>query len=446
MAYMSATPSFVIRGLAGERKLRGTVRINGAKNAALKAMAAAILFDGPVTLKNVPDNDDIKTMSKILCDLGAFVSKEGAHTLVIDSSAIKSTDIDPKLAGTMRASVVLTGPMLGRFGKVSFPAPGGCVIGARPIDLFINGYEKMGAVTALDEKKCIYRIKAPESLNGTRVSFEKKSVGATETLMMAAVLGKGKTVLTNCALEPEIVNVAEWLNACGATIRGVGSPVIEIEGTNGNLLSSKGPCYTAIPDRIEAGSFLILGALCAKELTIEDCRPDHLGSVIDVLKASGVNIELTQSSIHIDNTNHINNAKLATTLKPFDIRTSEYPGFPTDLQAPLVVLLTQTKGESTVVETIFEGRFKYIEDLNKMGADIVLVGHQEIRIHGPTIFKELPDGGEVRAHDIRAGFAIVLAALIGKGEFTVNNIQLIDRGYEKLEERLQILGAVIERS
>jgi UDP-N-acetylglucosamine 1-carboxyvinyltransferase len=455
---MSSTPSFVIQGLAGEKKLRGTIKINGAKNAALKAMAAAVLFDGPVILKNVPDNADVETMTEILKRLGATVAwsrekGEGSReksagndgTITIDSTSIDSTDIDAKLAAGMRASVVLTGPLLGRFNRVNFPAPGGCVIGARPIDLFIEGYKKMGAST--EEDKLSYHIETSSGLKGTEIFFNKQTVGGTETLMMAAVLAKGKTILKNCAMEPEIVNVAEWLNSCGAKIKGVGTPTIEISGTNRKLLSAKKP-YVAIPDRIEAGSFLILGALCAEELVIEDCEPKHMEAVVNLLKNSGVPMEIGKSNIKI-----VNNVAPSSLLAPIaDLRTHEYPGLATDLQAPVVVFLTQTNGESEVFETIYEGRFKYVEDLKKMGANITMVNPREIVIHGPTVFSASSLGNkgeimiaEIRAHDIRAGFAVVMAALCGKGEFVVGNVQLIDRGYERLEERLRNLGANIVR-
>lgn len=430
---MTLKPSFVIQGLAGEKKLKGTVRINGAKNAALKAMAAAVLFDGPITLENVPDTADVTTMTEILRRLGATVNRK-AGAMIIDSTPVDSTDVDFKLAASMRASIVLTGPLLGRFNKVSFPAPGGCVIGARPIDLFLEGYKKMGA--AVDEDKCSYRIEAKDGVKGTEIFFNKQTVGGTETLMMAAVLGSGKTILKNCAMEPEIVNVAEWLNACGAGIRGVGTPTIEVKGTSGQLLSPKKP-YVTIPDRIEAGSFLILGALCAENMTIEDCEPKHMEAVINLLRDSGVPMKIGKSSIKI-----ANNVAPSAMLSPVaDLRTHEYPGFPTDLQAQAAVFLSQANGESRVFETIYDGRFKYVDDLNGMGADITVLDSREVSIHGPTPFV----AAEILAHDIRAGFAAVMAALIGKGESIVNDIHLIDRGYERLEERLRFLGADIER-
>lgn len=470
--------TFVVNGLDGKRTLRGSVTIGGAKNAALKAMAAAILFDGPVRLENVPDNSDIETLANILKNLGAkveVVGKEngkreneapilrssrlasevgeneivgkikGGQTLIIDATSIDSTKIDANLAQGMRGSVVLTGPMLARYKKVSFPAPGGCVIGARPIDLFLSGYESLGA--KVNEHDCLYDISVQNELVGTEISFNKISVGATETLMMSAVLARGTTILKNCALEPEIANVAEWLNASGAKISGVGTPTITIQGTGGRLLSAKKP-FVTIPDRVTAGSFLILGALCAEELLIENCRPDHLEALTRLLIESGVKIKINSDSILVSN-DSAGDKVSAKKFLPYkavpNLRTHEYPGFPTDLQSPLVTFLTQADGESTVFETIFEGRFKYTEDLIKLGANITTMNPREILIKGPTPFRELPPGEVLTAHDIRAGFAVVLAALIGKGKSIVQNVHLIDRGYERLDLVLKNLGADVER-
>ncbi len=430
---MKPKDTFVIQGLAGTRSLKGSVTINGAKNSALKAMAAAILFDGPVTLENVPQNNDIETLTNILKKLGARVdAKKGS--LVIDTTSISSTNIDAELAGGMRASVVLTGPMLGRYKKATFPAPGGCVIGARPIDLFLSGYEQMGAV--VDEHDCTYDISAAKGMIGTTITFRIISVGATETLMMAAVLAQGTTVLNNCALEPEIANVAEWLNASGASISGIGTSTLTIQGTGGKLLSAK-KSFVTIPDRITAGSYLILGALAAQELTIKNCRPDHMESVTKMLAECGVKMDIAQDSITVYG---------GDSYKPVsELRTREYPGFPTDLQSPMVTFLTHCAGDSRVVETIFEGRFKYVEDLIKLGARITTVNSREIIVHGPMESRQLTTKELLTAHDIRAGFAVVLAALIGKGTSTVLNVHLIDRGYEQLEQVLRGLGAHIDR-
>lgn len=434
--------SFVIQGLAGKRTLKGTVMINGAKNSALKAMAAAILFDGPVTLENVPETSDIKTLGTILKKLGARVevvnqqgTNVGGQTLIIDPTSINSTDIDEDLAKGMRGSVVLTGPMLARYKKVLFPAPGGCVIGARPIDLFLSAYEKLGAKVI--EQDCVYDIEAND-LRGTEITFNKISVGATETVMMAAVLLNGKTILNNCAREPEIVNVAEWLNACGANISGVGTSTITIEGTGGVLLSPKVP-FVTIPDRITAGSYLILGALCAEELTIQNCRPDHLEATTKLLADSGVKMTIGKDSIAVYG------SRGSTYKSISEVRTVEYPGFPTDLQSPMTVFLTQCEGESAVIETIFEGRFKYIDELAKLGASITMINPHEVKVKGPISLHQPSENVELTAHDIRAGFAVVLAALIAEGKSVIKNVHLIDRGYEHIEVVLSSLGAKVER-
>lgn len=436
---MNLKESFIIKGFAGERKLNGTVRINGAKNSALKAISASILFDGPVSLENIPQTSDIDTILSIMEKLGARIERNTHDkTIKIDSSSITKTDIDADLAKGMRASVVLTGPLLTRFGSVSFPAPGGCVIGFRSIDLFLSGYEKMGSI--VKEEDSLYKINSQNKLIGTEIFFNKISVGGTETLMMAAVLAEGTTVLKNCAMEPEIANIAEWLNACGAKISGIGTPTITIQGSSGKLLSAK-VNFITIPDRIEAGSYLILGACCAEKLIIEHCQPKHLESVIELLRESGVTISTNENSITVQS-DKIGDKCLKSLI---NVRTHEYPGLPTDLQAPFVTFLTQTLGETVVFETIFEARFKYIEDLMKMGAFITVMNPREILLKGPMQLSELPQGEELTAHDIRAGFAVVMASLLGRGSFTINNIHLIDRGYEDIEGKLRKLGANIER-
>jgi UDP-N-acetylglucosamine 1-carboxyvinyltransferase len=293
----------------------------------------------------------------------------------------------------------------------------------------------MGATADFVDNLC----KMKGSLNGTEIFFNIQAVGPTETLMMAASLASGTTVLKNCALEPEIVNVAEWLNECGASIEGAGTSTMTIKGTGGALLKPKKE-YVTIPDRIEAGSYLLLGALCAKDLTLTDCRPDHMEALINLLKSSGVPIEISKSEVKITG-----NTKNNSSFSSFNVRTHEYPGYPTDIQSQAVAYLTQTTGESIVLETIFEGRFKFTEELIKLGATITAMNPREILIKGPSVLSELPQGEVLSAHDIRAGFAVVMAALAGKGTFTVTNVHLIDRGYEKLEERLSAIGADIKR-
>lgn len=438
---MKNNQTFNIHGLGGEKKLKGKIRVNGAKNAVLKAIAAAILFEGEVMLENVPMNRDVQTLIDIMKKLGANISVK-KDKLYIDTANINTTNIDPELGRSMRASVVLTGPLLARFGEVSFPAPGGCVIGERPIDLFIDGYKKMGATV---ENGGVYKIKIDSGkIGSTEIFFNKITVGGTETMMLAGVLGIGKIILKNCAMEPEIESIASWLNECGANIKGAGTHTIEIMGTSGKLLKPN-KSYFTIGDRIEAGSFLILGALCARELTIEGCDPSHMEAVIEVLKESGVTLscDFRKGQIQISNNTKPNSSFKALS----DLRTHEYPGFPTDLQASMTVFLTQVTGKSNVFETIYENRFKYVDDLKKLGADIIMKNHREITVNGPTPFslRGQTSSATLTAHDIRAGFALVLAALVGKGEFVIDNIQLIDRGYEKLEEKLSALGAEVGR-
>lgn len=428
--------SFIIEGLGGKKTLNGTVFINGAKNAVLKAMAASVLFADKVRIENVPQTEDVKKMILLLESLGAKI-EQSEHVLVIDPINIVNPDLDQKLAQSMRASVVLTGPILGRFGKVTFPAPGGCVIGTRPIDLFVEGYKKMGAKVELNDETYIMSTKDGK-LSPAEIFFNIQTVGGTETLMMAAVLSKGKTILKNCAMEPEIVSVAEFLNSCGAQIKGAGTSTIEILG--GELLRTNGKSYVTLPDRIEAGSFLLLGALCADNMKIVNCNPIHLESTINLLRESGVPITTTENSIEIKDNAKIKNSSL----KSFNVRTHEYPGFPTDLQAPMVTYLTQVNGESVVLETIYEGRFKFTENLMKLGAKITTMNPREILIHGSASLKN-SNNDVLDSYDIRAGFATVMAALTAIGTTIISNIYFIDRGYESLETRLTGLGANIIR-
>jgi len=442
---MSQTDSFVVNGLAGKKTLHGEVRVHGAKNAILKAMAASVLFDGPIKITNFSDTADVEKMEDLLVALGARTEK---GSMVIDASNLSSTDLDADISRSMRSSIVATGPILARYGKVSFPSPGGCVIGARPVDLFIEAYKKMGADVV--EKDGIFYIAVRGNQNekgagkskggglkGADIFFPIQTVTGTETLMMAAVLAKGVTTLRNCAMEPEIESVAKWLNECGASIKGAGTTTITIRG--GKALKAKKP-YHAMPDRIEAGSFLFLGALCADDLLVSDCEPRHVESVTNLLQSSGVPIEIGKDFIHIKGNDRKN-----ASLKALNIRTHEYPGFATDFQPIAAAFLSQTTGESVVFETIFEGRFKYAEDLNRLGANIKIMNPREILIAGPTPLKALPPGEELTAHDIRAGFAIVLAALCAEGNSVVKNVHLIDRGYERLEEDLTALGADVRR-
>jgi UDP-N-acetylglucosamine 1-carboxyvinyltransferase len=424
---------FLIKGLDGKKALNGTVSVNGAKNAVLPAMAGALLFKDSIMLENVPHIDDVIHLGEILSDMGVLVDITGRHTLMIDPSKITKTDLDYTLAKRMRASIILTGPILARFGQVSFPHPGGCVIGARPIDLFIDAFQKMGAT--VEEKENLYVIKSKgKKLHGAEIFFKMQSVTGTETIMMAAVLAEGKTVIKNAALEPEIVSLAEFLVSCGAKIKGAGTSTIEITG--GGLLSAKKKIYKTIPDRIETGSFLILGALAADNLEITNCNPADIEIVIRLLKDAGVPIETGKDFIRI-----VNNAKVKKPFSSFNIKTHEFPGFPTDLQAPMAVFLTQAEGEGVIFETIFEGRLNYTQDLVKMGAAITQWDTHRAMVKGQTPLR----GKELDGPDLRAGLAYILAGIVAEGDSVINNIHFVDRGYEQIEVRLKAIGVDIER-
>ncbi len=426
--------SFHITGLGGEKTLSGEVVIGGAKNSVLPALASAIVFSDTLTLTNVPVIEDVKRMGEILEKLGAGTTQSG-DTIEVATEDLFETVIDADAAKRMRASVILTGPLLGRFGKVSFPHPGGCVIGPRPIDLFLSAYKAMGATITTHDSH--YEIAAKDGkLRGADIFFTVMSVTATEALMLAAVLAEGKTTLRNAAMEPEIADLAEFLNSCGAKITGAGSPTIEIEG--GALLKSEGKQYRIIPDRIELGSFLVLGALAADNLRISNCNPNHAWSVIRTLQSASVPMEIGADFIQISGNGKIANSDFTS----FDLKTHEYPGFPTDLQAPMTVFLTQSSGEGLVFETIYENRLNYAQDLVHMGADIKVWDAHRATVKGPTLLK----GREVDGPDIRAGLAFLIAGIIAKGNSTINNAYFIDRGYANIEARLRSIGVHIERT
>lgn len=430
---------FVIEGLAGKKTLNGEIEVNGAKNAVLPLLAASVLFNKPTEFSNVPRIEDVDRMLELLKNLGTEFSWTGERILKINNSKISGKVLDHDNAKRMRASILLTGSLLVRFGKVFFPHPGGCVIGERPIDLFIEGFKKMGA--SVSEKDGLYEISTSKGLVGTEFFFRVSSVTGTETLMMAAIGAKGKTILKNASMEPEVICLAEFLILRGAKIIGAGTPEITIEG--GYPLRMDEPALSAdkifpvIPDRIEAGSFLILGVLAAENLKITNCQPTQLDSLIEALRFAGVKVETGNNWLAIKNNSKVTNE----TYQAVNIKTEKYPGFPTDLQAPMAVFLTQVSGESLIHETIFEGRLNYTADLEKMGADIKMWDAQRALVKGPTPLK----GKELDGPDIRAGLAYILAAIIAEGESVINNAYFIDRGYERIEERLQKIGVKIQR-
>lgn len=419
-------PVFAIEGLDGEKTLSGTIPVYGAKNAVLPALAASLLVPGESTFENVPGIADIPAMGRILEGLGAHVHRTG-RTLTVNAKEISSSVLDSVAAKSLRASVLLIGSVLARTGRVTFPHPGGDVIGERPIDMFISAFQKLGAT--FSETGDTYSLSAPNGLTGGEFFFRVVTVTGTEAVMMAATLAQAPVTLKNCALEPEVVATAEYLKSCGAKIEGAGTSTIIVYPS---VLSSPSKPHRIIPDRIEAASFLALGALAAKELTVTGLEPMHLDAVIQGLQYMGVPLSITKDSITVS---------APERLLPTRLRTHEYPGFATDAHPPLLILLTQAEGDSVMIESIFDGRLNYTAELLKMGADIQIVSPHRANIRGKTPLM----AADIETPDIRAGLAFMLAAIIAKGKSRVANAHLIDRGYESIENRLQAVGVKIQR-
>lgn len=413
--------------IRGGNPLRGRVSISGAKNSALPCMAAAILTADTITLHNIPYVRDIITMRRLLEDIGAHVLTPELRTHKISAANVELMAAPYELVKTMRASVLALGPLLARFGKARVSLPGGCAIGARPIDMHLAAFTKMGADVFLEAGDVVAR--APQGgLAGGEIQFEKISVTATENVMMAAALARGKTVIHNAAREPEVRDLAELLNKMGARVRGAGTPKIEIEGVE----RLSGAQHTIIPDRIETGTFIVAGAITKGDLEIRDCNPEHCNRIIDRLRDVGVEIEeINQSTLHVT---------AGKTIRAGDLRTEEYPGFATDMQAQYMTLMTQANGRSEITETIFENRFMHASELRRMGARIQ-VSHDKAVVEGPTKLI----GARVQASDLRASASLVLAGLIAEGETIIDRVYHIDRGYEKIETKLKALGADIDR-
>ncbi|HRZ30104.1 MAG TPA: UDP-N-acetylglucosamine 1-carboxyvinyltransferase [Candidatus Paceibacterota bacterium] len=428
---MAKDDRFIITGLGGAKTLRGELVIGGAKNEVLKVLAGSILFCDELTLTNVPEIEDVWRMIELLKGLGIKVRQLEKNKYHLETKGLNNFSLASEISKKLRASIVVTGPLLARLGKVVFPYPGGCVIGKRPIDLFLSGFEKMGATITENEEGFVIEASRGK-LQGAEIFFKNQSVTATETFIMAGVLAEGQTVLKNCALEPEIVSLGEWLNECGAKITGLGTSTITIHG--GDLLVGEGKTHETLADRIEAGSFLILGALTAADLLIKKCRPEHLDALIAYLSEAGVKIEIGFDWIKVIN-------KGDEKFTALDVKTHEYPGFPTDLQAPFAIFLTQADGQSYIFETIFEGRLNYFEALGRMGAKVKVLDSHRAIIDGPTPLS----GREIESPDLRAGLAYVLAAIIASDESVVHNVEYIDRGYEEIEKRLASLGLDIKR-
>lgn len=415
---------FVIKG---GKLLEGTIEVRGAKNAALKAFAAGLLSDKKWIIKNVPAIEDISRMIELLSDLGVDVSSNGQGNYEMRAAKLKKVKLREDLSEQLRASIVLAGPILAREGKVTFSYPGGCVIGRRPIDIFLNGLKALGA--KITQTNSLFHLSANGGkLRGNKFIFPRISVTATECLMLAAVLAKGGTILENAACEPEILSLAQFLNKCGAKIKGAGTHTIAIEGVE----RLNGGTYEVIPDRLETGTFAILGVATNSRIKIANCNPEHLGALWVALDKAGANFELGKDYVI---------TKPVKNLKSVDIVTHEYPGFATDFQAPFTVLMTQARGQSLIHEIIYEGRLLYAQTLNQMGANIIACDPHRIIVNGPSRLY----GRRIISPDIRAGIALVIAALIARGETRIENIYQIDRGYERIEERLQKLGADIKR-
>ena len=412
------TDYFIING---GKKLEGEINIGVAKNAALKILAASVLSSEPIKFAKLPEIEDISRMKELLFDLGAKFLPDNN----LDSSKIKKTNLNYDIASRFRASIVLTGPLLAKFGSVSFPHPGGCTLGKRPIDFFIEGFKALGA--KVKRNGDIFTVLA-KKLVGNKFVFPVVSVTGTENLMMAATLAAGKTILKNAACEPEIENLAQFLNSLGAKISGAGTSKIEIEGVK----NINGGSWNGIPDRIEAGTFIILAVASRGNIKIKNCNPDHLEVLLSLLQKAGANLEVGVDYVIV---------KPVRNLKAIDVKTREYPGLATDLQAPLTVLLTQASGISLVHETIYDGRLFYTDILNQMGADIIMADPHRVIVRGPSKLR----GKKIHSPDIRAGMALIIAAIISQGQSIIDNIYQIDRGYEKIEKRLQSLGADIKR-
>lgn len=416
---------FVIRG---GNPLLGTVRVSGAKNAALPAMAAAILTDEPVILENIPDVRDIQTERKLLMSLGAEVELGYGRASHRTTISCRNLSTNPEAAyevvKTMRASTLVLGPLVARMGTARVSLPGGCAIGARPIDLHIKGLEKMGAIITQEHG---YIEAKTDRLKGAHINFDKITVTGTEDLMMAATLADGETVMENCAREPEVVDLADLLNKMGAKIEGHGTSTIKIKGVS----KLRGAKHRIIPDRIEAGTFIIAGAMTGGDLMVAGCDPRHLSALLQKLEECGVKVRANAEGVRVMGD---------AALKAADVNTEEHPGFPTDMQAQFMALATQAEGTSIVTENIFENRFMHAQELVRMGANIKIEGRRAI-VRGKTPLS----AAAVLASDLRASASLVLAALVAEGETIIDRVYHIDRGYERIEEKLRGVGAQMKR-
>ncbi len=409
--------------IEGGKKLEGRVRISGSKNAALPVLVSSLLADGWSTYHNIPDLADIRTIKKLLANHGAQMEGEG-ETLRINGGNIVNCEAPYDLVRTMRASVLVLGPLVARMGQARVSLPGGCAIGARPINLHLKALEAMGA--EIDLKEGYVEAKA-KRLKGARIYFDISTVGGTENILMAAALARGTTRLENAAKEPEVVNLADTLKAMGAKIKGAGTDVITVEG-----VESLKPCeVSVIPDRIEAGTFLIAAAITGGDVTLEGCDPEHLDALIMKVRETGIAIEPVEGGLRVQGVPEI---------RSVDVKTLPYPGFPTDLQAQIMALMAVARGSSVITETIFENRFMHVAELRRLGANIAVEGHNAV-VKGVKKLK----GAPVMATDLRASASLVVAGLAAEGKTTLSRVYHIDRGYQAIEKKLTALGASIRR-
>ena len=411
--------------IQGGRALNGTVEASGAKNAALPLLAAAILADGPMSYRRIPHLRDITTMLTLLANQGADVSMDDSGRVRVDASGSSRPEAPYELVKTMRASALVLGPLLARFGQARVSLPGGCAIGARPMDMHLKGLEAMGARIRMEQGYVV--ADAPGGLRGARIVFDKVTVTGTENLMMAATLAEGETVLENAAREPEVVNLAESLIEMGARIQGHGTDMIRIEGVD----TLHGAEVSVIADRIEAATYLAAGLITGGEVTVTQVNPTMLDAFLARVRDAGATVETGPDWVR---------CSAGERLSGVNIQTSPHPGFPTDLQAQFMALMCVARGSSVIRETIFENRFMHVQELRRMGADIVLNGNTAV-VEG----RERLSGAPVMATDLRASASLVLAGLAASGETTISRVYHIDRGYERIEEKLRRLGADIER-
>jgi UDP-N-acetylglucosamine 1-carboxyvinyltransferase len=411
--------------IMGGIALQGEIPTNGSKNSALPALAAALLTDEPVVLHRVPRVRDIRTMERLLVDIGATVDVDG-QTVRIRTERIVSPEAPYELVKTMRASSLVLGPLVARCGRARVSLPGGCAIGARPINLHIFGLEQLGA--RIHQTHGYIEAEAVDGLHGAVVHFDRITVTGTEDLMMAAVLAKGETILRNAAREPEVVDLADLLIKMGAQIEGAGTSTIRVQGVD----HLRGAEHTIIPDRIEAGTFLVAGAITDGDVTVTHCIPDHVGALVSKLQQAGADVtQPDATSLRVRGRGR---------LRSVDMTTEEYPGYATDLQAQYMALMTQADGIAIIMETIFENRFMHAQELARMGANIRIDGKQAI-VAGPRPLT----GAGVIASDLRASASLVLGALVARGETVIDRVYHIDRGYEKIESKLAAAGAKIHR-